>query len=437
MQAKDSNFIHSSGFLAAKSAPSLSNSKNSGISELSELLEEGVRDGVFPGAVALIASGESLVFFEAKGLRRHSVGIANASSFSSLTKTERASNTSLLPTTTLVPMTTDTIFDVASLTAGIVTTTILMRLIDTERVSLDERVSRYLDGFGVLGKSPITFRHLLNHTAALPSWYPFFEELLRDNAASRLGILTTKGAHDYVITTICRSALRGDIGTRSQYSDVGMIVLGALIENLTALPLDKAFYKFVARPLGLKNSSFIDLNEVRRGTITPDTDIIAPTEECSWRKRILCGEVHDDNAWMMGGIAGHSGLFTSAHDLHIVARELILSLRGESSFLSPEIANAFLSSNHINATGVSTNSSKVKLGWDSPSRENALHQVNLSERSFGYNGFTGCALWIDPDRDCDIILLTNRIFPTRLNKKISAFRAAFVQSALKIVANNS
>jgi CubicO group peptidase (beta-lactamase class C family) len=434
MQAKDSNFIHSPVFLTKKSSPSFSNSGNSKIAELSELLEEGVRDGVFPGAVALIASGESLVFFEAKGLRRHSVGISQVSSFSGAAKTERTSNPSLLP------MNTDTIFDVAALTAGVVTTTILMRLIDTERVSLDERVSRYLDGFGVLGKSPITLRHLLSHTAGLPSWYPFFEELLRDNAASRLGILTTKGAHDYVITTICRSPIRGDIGSKSQYSDVGMIVLGALIENLTALSLDRAFYKFVAKPLGLKNSSFIDLSEVRRGTITPYTDIIAPTEECSWRKRVLCGEVHDDNAWMMGGIAGHSGLFTSAKDLHIIARELRRALRGESSFLSANIANAFLAPGNINtnpSTGASSNGFKIKLGWDSPSRENGLNQVSMSEKSFGYNGFTGCALWIDPEKNCDIILLTNRIFPTRLNKKISAFRAAFVQSALKIVEDKS
>lgn len=373
--------------------------------ELSELLEDGVRDGVFPGAVALIVANGIPVFMEAKGLRVPR----------SINNPEPQS------------MTTDTVFDVAAITAGIVTTTTLMRLLDSGRIALNDRVSRYLEGFGVLGKAPVTVRHLLAHTANLPSWHPFFEELLKDNAATRLGILTTRGARDQIVTSICRSAIKGEIEQRHQYSDVGMIALGALIEAITALPLDRAFYRYVAQPLRLQSSSFIDLAAVRRGTVSPCTDMIAATEECSWRKRLLCGEVHDDNAWVMGGIGGHSGLFASALDLHLVADELRKALAGTSGFLSSATAHTFLDSQ------AATPQHTCKLGWDSPSRDNGLLNVGFSDTTFGYNGFTGCSLWIDPAKDCCIILMSNRICPSRTNRKITPFRAAFTQTALKLL----
>jgi CubicO group peptidase (beta-lactamase class C family) len=121
-----------------------------------------------------------------------------------------------------------------------------------------------------------------------------------------------------------------------------MILAGALVESLTGMSFDKAAYRYVIQPLGLKSTSFIDLSMIRRRGIQPVTDMIAPTEECPWRKRVLCGEVHDDNAWAMGGVAGHAGIFSTANDLHLIARTLLAAYHGRSQFLSRETVQQFL-----------------------------------------------------------------------------------------------
>jgi serine-type D-Ala-D-Ala carboxypeptidase len=362
--------------------------------ELGDVMNTAVKDGVFPGAVLVVGVGDETLYFQAHGSK----------SF--------RTNRNPEPLT----MTEDTVFDLAGLTASVATATIIMKLVELDRITLPERMSRYIQGFGVLGKSPITLSHLLTHTSGLPAWIPYFEEILRENTSSRVGILTSRGARDYVLSQIIRSPLKAEQGVRYLYSDVGLILLGELVEALTALSLERAFHKFVAQPLRLKSSSYIDLTRIRRGGITPVTDLIAPTEDCSWRKRVLCGEVHDDNAWAMGGIAGHSGIFSSAPDLDKYCRELRLALAGKSDFLRRETVVEFTQPR------VLANGTIVRHGWDTASRENGMVNAGLSQSAFGCNGFTGCSLWIDPERDMHIILLSNRINPTRSNKKLLAFR---------------
>jgi CubicO group peptidase (beta-lactamase class C family) len=391
--------------MGTNTAINLASGRAYDFSRASELLERGVSDGVFPGAVLVIGQGGQILF-------QHCVGKRTAMPTLSSTEPGEVEAGTLESKEVEI----GTVFDIAGLTAAVSTATLLMRLYEAGKFKLEDRISRYLQGFGVFGKSAITVAQLLNHTSGLPAWYPFFEDLLREHAGARMGILTSRGARDYIINAVNRSTLRGRAGERQLYSDIGLILLGHLVELLTGISLDKAFYRLVAQPLGLKSTSFIDLSMIKRRGIHPVTEVIAPTEQCPWRARILCGEVHDDNAWAMGGIAGHSGLFSAAMDLHIFATEMLASYLGQSMFLSSDTLKRFWKKDET-VPGVSW-----CYGWDAPSKENGMADVGFSASSVGLNGFTGCSLWLDLQRSLDIVLMSNRIHPTRNNKKILTFR---------------
>lgn len=322
-------------------------------------------------------------------------------------------------------MTLETVFDVASITAGVVTTTLLMKLVELERIRLEERVSRHLPGFGILGKSTITVGHLASHTSGLAPWHPYYEELVKDHPASRAGVLTSRTAHEYILNSILRIQLKGEVGGRYLYSDIGLTVIGALIEQALAMPLDRAMFRYVAQPLGMKSSSYIDIGLLKRKGLEPVTEMIAPTEECPWRKKLIWGEVHDDNAWAMGGVAAHAGLFSTADDLGRFGNELLEANKGRSSYLSRETMRLFLSGQECRMGQM------VKFGWDSPSKENGLLDSGLKATAFGYNGFTGCSLWMEPEREIVVVLMTNRIHPTRANKKILSFRPELMRTILQ------
>lgn len=366
-----------------------------GFAEVRATLEKGVEDGVFPGAVLLVGVKGTPVFSHAAGKR-----------------SVRAAREGDAPRA----MTEDTVFDIAGLTTVVGTTSLVMRLIESGHVRLTDKVANLIQGFGVHHKSAITVEHLLSHCSGLAHWHPFFEELIKENAGARMGIMTSRGARDYVINAINRSSLKYEIGSKQLYSDIGFILLGHLAEVLTGLTLDRAVSRYVFGPLGMKSTSYIDLAMIRRRGIHPVTDIIAPTEECPWRQRIMWGEVHDDNAWAMGGVAGHSGLFSVASDLHRFGAFMLRAARGQSELLTPDTVQAFWRGN------ASIEQASWRYGWDSPSRENGMNECGLSSEAVGFNSFTGCSLWLDPRGDVDIVLLTNRIHPSRSNKRITAWR---------------
>jgi serine-type D-Ala-D-Ala carboxypeptidase len=380
--------------LQASSEGASSKAVAQAFSEVSALMLKAVEDAVFPGAVLLVGRDGQILFHKSVGYK--SVKIS---------KDDEPR-----------PMTSDTVFDIANLTTVVATTTLLMKLVEMGKVKLEDRVSIYLQGFGVHNKSPITVGQLLAHTSGLTAWHPYYEELLKANTGARLGILTSKGARDYVINSINRSTLKYTPGTRQVASDLGFIILGHLIELLTGLGLDKALYKYVIQPLGLKSTSYVDLSMVKRRGIHPVTDVIAPTEQCPWRQRLLCGEVLDDNAWAMGGVAGHSGLFSNAFDLHIFAREVLFAQRGGSVLLKRESVAQFFK------LPVGIDAPAYRFGWECPSKENGLIESRLSGKAVGCNGFSGCSMWLELEKGVDIILMSNRVHPSRSNKKINAFR---------------
>ena len=359
---------------------------------VTQLMEQAVQDSVFPGAVLLVGRGGDVLLHESFGVRTQNVSPGTAQ------------------------MNVDTVFDIASLTAVMVTTTLVMKLVESGKVQLDDRLTRYVQGFGVYAKSGVSIRHLLNHTGGLPAWQPFYEDLLKAHSGSRMGIITSRGARDYIINNIVRSTLKYPAGSKQVYSDVGLILLGFIVEMLSGLSLDKALIRYIVQPLGLRSTSFIDLAMIKRRGIHPVTDLIAPTEDCPWRKRVLCGEVHDDNAWAMGGIAGHSGLFSSAQDIHVYASEVLRAYHGDSTYLDRETLLTFWRKPTVDSD------LGWLHGWDSPSRENNMLEAGFSPHAVGINGFTGCSLWIEPEANLDIVLLSNRVHPSRNNRKILNFR---------------
>ena len=147
--------------------------------------------------------------------------------------------------------------------------------------------------------------------------------------------------------------------------------------------------------------------------------MIAPTENCPWRKKVLCGEVHDDNAYAMGGVCGHAGLFSSARDVHTFLLRMNRCLEGKDDFLPQAVLQEFLTKDS------SVPNSTYALGWDTPSPVNSSSGTLFSPRSVGHLGFTGCSMWWDMEKNCHVILLTNRVHPSRKNEKIRDFRPQF------------
>jgi serine-type D-Ala-D-Ala carboxypeptidase len=180
--------------------------------------------------------------------------------------------------------------------------------------------------------------------------------------------------------------------------------------------------------LGLRSTGFVDLTQLRTRRLQPVEEVIAPTENCPWRKRILCGEVHDDNAYAMGGVAGHAGLFSSARDLHTLLLRLNQCLRGKDNFLPQSLVREFLTRDE------SAGHSNFALGWDTPTPGNSTSGTLFSPRSVGHLGFTGCSIWWDIEKDCHVVLLTNRVHPSRKNDKIKDFRPLIHDQIMKVLA---
>ncbi len=359
--------------------------------QVENALREAVNEGVFPGAVLLVAKNEEIIFEEAYGFR------------------------SLLPQqTTLQP---DTAFDLASLTKPLATTLAIMLLTREGQVRVEDPVARFLPAFGVFGKHLITVRHLLKHTSGVPAWKPYYEEVVKVEEQGRTDFLTSRDAKRFVMELIDGEKLLQRPGTQCLYSDIGFIVLGQLVEAVTGRTLDEICLEWIFKPLGLSSTGFVDLTELRRGRIKPvPMELFAPTELCPWRKKILCAEVHDDNAYAMGGVAGHAGLFGPARDVHRLIACLSRCLRGADSFLPRTMVEEFLTKD------TSVENASFALGWDTPSGGTSASGSAFSPRTVGHLGFTGTSIWWDLEKNCYIILLTNRVHPTRNNEKIRGFR---------------
>ena len=339
-----------------------------------KLMKEALSENVFPGSVLLIAKEDTILFHKA-------YGYANL-----FTRQE---------------MTRETVFDLASLTKPLTTTLATITLIKENRLSLSQKLSEVLPQFGNSDKAEITIRQLLSHTSGYPDYRPYYKEL---------NLLPPEIRSSALRDLLIKEPLAHPVGQQAVYSDLGFMVLRWIIETLAAERLDRFVTAHIYSPLGIKDLFFIDLDMPQE-----TGHLFAATEKCPWRKRLIQGAVHDDNAFVMGGIDGHAGLFGTAQ---VVFRLLTVLLSawhgsGESNLFDSALLNRFFCRQ--------TDSDRA-LGFDMPARTGSSSGRYFSDRTVGHLGFTGTSFWMDLDRSIVVIFLTNRVHPTRTNEKIKTFR---------------
>ena len=343
--------------------------RKSGNQEIDGLIQRGISEKVFPGAVAYIAEGGVVLYHKAFG------------------------NRMCIPE--IKPMRCDTIFDLASLTKPIVTATLIMRLVEDGVVKLNAPIQNYLPEFI---QSQVTISHLLTHTSGLPAWRAtYLESKTKDGIINYLSQISS----DY------------PTGTQVVYSCLGYILLGKLLERLTGEPLDALAQKWIFQSL--------KMNETRYNPPSVWTDRCAATEDSNsfekrmvnyqphdWREGIIVGEVHDENAHFLGGVSGNAGLFSTATDIGKFCQMLI---DGGESVLTTESINQIAS---VQTMGLNELRS---IGW-----------IILEDGSLYHTGFTGTSIRVNIERKLYAILLTNRVHPAASRTGIVGFRSNFYQS---------
>jgi CubicO group peptidase (beta-lactamase class C family) len=298
-------------------------------------------------------------------------------------------------------MTRETVFDLASLTKPLATTLAVLHLIQEKQLALSRTLADVLPPFTGTEKEAITIRQLLSHTSGYPDYRPFYTSLRTMPPDTRVPAL-----RDLLVNEPPAYAP----GQRTVYSDLGFMVLRWVVEILTGQRLDRFLTEKIYSPLGLEDLFFIDL-DAPLAINRP----FAATEQCPWRKRLIQGAVHDDNAFAVGGIEGHAGLFGTARAVFRLLSDLLSAYRqdpGPHRF-DPLQLERFFSRQP---------DSDRALGFDMPAVSDSSSGRLFSARTVGHLGFTGTSFWMDLDRSIIIILLTNRIHPSRANEKIKRFR---------------
>lgn len=360
------------------------------LAKLDSIVNFWIADSAFPGAELLVARDGKIVYDKA-------FGTYDYSSYSKQVDP-------------------NTMYDLASVTKVTATTLAAMKLYEEGKLDLDAPVVKYIPQFGQAGKEKITIRDLLVHDSGLPPDPPHYlwqtstipqdtlQELLKN---PRLFLRDLTAAHEAMFDTLFAIPLEYSTGTKMVYSDIGVIVLGKVIEKITGMPLDKYVEENFYAPLGMTYTIFNP----------PDylIDDCAPTEYDSASGNLLQGIVHDENARSLGGVAGHAGLFSTASDLAVYLQMLLNGgVYDGRTYLQDSTIVLFTQKQ----SGLSTRA----LGWDTKSPKNSSAGHFFSPTSFGHLGFTGTSMWIDPVRQLFVILLTNRVCPTRNNHRIDLVR---------------
>jgi len=352
-----------------------------GFNRLDRLLKDRVeRAHEVSGAVVLVRGRNGVVFHEAYGLRQSVPSVLG--------------------------MTKETIFDLASLTKPVCTSLLAMIMTRKGKLDLDQHLETWFDPVGDPAKRRITVRQLLSNRSGLPGWRPFYQEYPQE----RYPI-----SADEMVMRVLAEPLEISPGAGEIYSDLGFILLGRILERASGLSLDVLFQAELAQPLGLRHMGYRRFNGPEGGAAGTE-ESIAATEYCRWRNKVLVGEVHDENCHLLGGVAGHAGLFSTADDLDRIASELFEAFRGRSQLFSAGAMEAFFQRQGTPAEGT------WALGWDTPSEKDSTAGRYYSKNSFGHNGFTGTSLWIDFDRCVSVVFLTNRVHPSRENTALRALR---------------
>ncbi|MGD8836413.1 MAG: serine hydrolase domain-containing protein [Desulfobacteraceae bacterium] len=334
----------------------------------------GVDSGVFPGAVLQVVADNRTVFNQAYG---------SADLFCGR------------------PMTLDTFFDLASLTKPLATVPAVMVLVQRGQLDLDQCIGDILPDITGCGKERITLRQLLNHSSGLPAWRPFFMGLRNIPIPSRLALLRRR---------LLAEPFASRPGRKSEYSDLGYMLLQWVVEILSGQSLDQFVSHEIYAPLCIENLSFNNANQPVSGPHQ-----YAATQLCPWRNKLMVGQVDDDNAYVTGGVAGHAGLFGTADAVSRLLHGLLAADRGDSDsgVFNPNLVHAFFEA---------PPNQRWALGFDTPSPQGSSAGQYFSSRSVGHLGFTGTSFWMHRQKGIIVVLLTNRVHPWRFNPGIKAFR---------------
>lgn len=298
-----------------------------------------------------------------------------------------------------------TVYDLASLTKVVGLTTAMMWAVDEGRVDLDAPISTYLPAVQIAGLDSVTPRQLLAHASGLPAWRPLY--LL---SYTRPGIFA-------IVDSTPLDTLPG---TRFVYSDLGAILLTQLVETVYGTRIDSLLARRLFQPLGMTSTRYNP-----PATWLPR---VAPTEFDSLRQRVVWGQVHDENAWRMDGVSGHAGIFSTGPDLLTFGEWWLAQGRGEpDSAGAPRVSQGVLQA--FTTRQELPPGSPRTLGWETPTSENT-GSAYLSAGSVGHTGFTGTSIWMDPAREVVIVVLANRVHPTRANERFAGVRRGVSDRAL-------
>jgi CubicO group peptidase (beta-lactamase class C family) len=336
------------------------------MAEVDRVADDGLAARAFPGGVLAVGKDSALVHLRPFGRFSYDDGAPEVKA--------------------------DTIYDIASLTKVVATTTMAMILVDEGKLDVRKPVSSFIDSFRGGAKDRVTVENLLTHSSGLEAWAPLYKE--------------ARGKDEFLQRVVAMDLAYAP-GTKAVYSDLGFFLLGEVLERVAGEPLDAFVTRRVFEPLGMKSTMFC-----------PGPDLVAcipPTERDAWRGRLVRGEVHDENASALGGVAAHAGLFSTAGDL---ARFAQMLLNG-GVYDHRRIVSRATIERFTRPAGVPD--SARAYGWDTPHPASSAGDL-LSPRAFGHTGFTGTSMWIDPDRNLFVILLTNRVHPTRDNDAIRLVR---------------
>jgi beta-N-acetylhexosaminidase len=356
--------------------------RSGGLAEADAVVDTAIGARAFPGAVLAVGREGALVQLRPAGRLSYEPGAAEVKA--------------------------DTLYDLASLTKVVLTTTMAMILVDEGKLDLDKPVSAFIPAFRGGAKDKVTVAQLLTHSSGLDWWLPLY---------------AGPTAHDAVVQRIATSELKYEPGSKSVYSDLGVILLGEILERVAGEPLPSFAQRRILGPLGMKDTQFRPPREL--------LPRIAPTERYPEEPRdnprhgkLAYGEVHDENAFALGGVAPHAGLFGTAPDL---ARFAQMLLNG-GVFEHQRIVSRATLDRFTRRAGIP--SSTRALGWDTPGDNNSAGSL-MSPRAFGHTGFTGTSMWMDPEQKLFVILLTNRVNPTRENNAIREVRRALADAVVR------
>ncbi|MCL1926393.1 MAG: beta-lactamase family protein [Syntrophorhabdaceae bacterium] len=357
-----------------------SNPGDPGFKEAADLLEEGIRSEAYTAAALLAGRGDDIAWETTAGFARP-----------------------------------DSLFDIASVTKPL-TAALFFILCQEGSLSPDGLVSTILPFASPDPRTrEIRFIHLLSHTSGLPAWLPLYKKLMEEERMAGTMLHGTSEGYDMILSEVLSLPLESDPASAWEYSDLGYMILGRAIEAAGFRSLDRLLEKLLIRPLGMTDTGYLPCAP-RDQDYAPR---VIPTGWSEERQREKAGEVDDENAAAMGGVAGHAGVFSTTGDLFLFARELLRALRGEGRVLAKASATAMATRVPAppgcpRTAGFDT----PTAGKDGPSQAGAL----APKDAIGHLGYTGCSLWIDPASEITVILLTNRVVHGSGNRKLSELR---------------